>query len=163
MTFTPNINNEHAQDYFCPEPTFMLPSHGEKLHRQGRLPNIVQWLTRLSKLPWCNEKLMRTVTGTEAKFTPGSEVAPRSCEQALSSCSELTFPVLGNFCLHFLLKLPNEVDPFNGTRHLQLKTFARNGIISWLNTNGAEINNAVFRRFQAVLTKSKYISDKRIR
>ena len=26
--------------------------------RQGRLPGVVQWVTCLSKLPWCNDKLM---------------------------------------------------------------------------------------------------------
>ena len=33
-------------------------SHGEKLPRQGELPGVVQRVTRLSKLPRGNEKLM---------------------------------------------------------------------------------------------------------
>ena len=33
-------------------------SHGEKLPRQGGLPGVVQRVTRLSKLPRGNEKLM---------------------------------------------------------------------------------------------------------
>ena len=49
--FIPNINNEHAQDYFCPGTTFAFCSHGEKLPRQGWLPGVVQRVTRLSKLP----------------------------------------------------------------------------------------------------------------
>ena len=85
--FIPNINNEHAQDYFCPRANFAFRSHGEKLPRQDGLPSVVQQVTRLSKLPRGNEKLMWTVTGvrpcTEAKLTlgpihviPGQFIAP---------------------------------------------------------------------------------------
>ena len=56
--FFPNINKEHAQDYSCPGATFAFCSHGEKLPRQGGLPGVVQRVTRLSKLPRGNEKLM---------------------------------------------------------------------------------------------------------
>ena len=56
--FILNINNEHAQDYSCPKVTFAFCSHGQKLLRQGGLPSVVQRLTRLSKLPRGNEKLM---------------------------------------------------------------------------------------------------------
>ena len=56
--FILNINNEHAQDYSCPGATFAFCSHGEKLPRQDGLPGVVQRLTRLSKLPRGNEKLM---------------------------------------------------------------------------------------------------------
>ena len=56
--FILNINNEHAQDYSCPGATFAFCSHGEKLPRQGGLPGVVQRVTRLSKLPRGNEKLM---------------------------------------------------------------------------------------------------------
>ena len=56
--FIPNINNEHAQDYCCPETTFAFCSHGEKLSRQGGLPSVVQRVTRLSELPRVKEKLM---------------------------------------------------------------------------------------------------------
>ena len=58
LEFIPNIDNEHAQDYSCPGATFAFCSHGEKLPRQGGLPGVVQRVTRLSKLPWGNEKLM---------------------------------------------------------------------------------------------------------
>ena len=78
--FIPNINNEHAQGYSCPGATFAFCSHGEKLPRQGGLPGVVQRVTRLSKLPQGNEKLMWTVTSvrpcTEAKLTPGSVSCP---------------------------------------------------------------------------------------
>ena len=78
--FILNSNNEHAQDYFCPGATFAFCSHGEKLPRQGGVPGVLQRVTRLSKLPRGNEKLMSTVTGvrpcTEAKLTPGQRVAP---------------------------------------------------------------------------------------
>ena len=78
--FILNINNEHAQDYSCPGATFAFCSHGETLPRQGGLPGVVQRVTRLSKLPRGNEKLMWTVTGvrpcTEAKLTPGSVSCP---------------------------------------------------------------------------------------
>ena len=78
--FIPKINNEHAQDNSCPGATFAFCSHGEKLPRQGGLPGVVQRVTRLSKLPRGNEKLMWTVTGvrpcTEAKLTPGSVSCP---------------------------------------------------------------------------------------
>ena len=70
------VNNEQAQDYSCPGATLVFCSHGKKLPRQGRLPCGVQRVTRLSKLPQGNEKLMSTVTGvrpcTEAKLTQGS-------------------------------------------------------------------------------------------
>ena len=56
--FISNINNEHAQDYSCPRATFVFCSHGAKLPRQGGLPGVVQQVTRLSKLPRGNEKLM---------------------------------------------------------------------------------------------------------
>ena len=36
----------------------LLSVHMEKLPRQGRLPGVVQRVTRLSKLPQGNEKLM---------------------------------------------------------------------------------------------------------
>ena len=82
--FILNINNEHAQDYCCPGATFAFCSHGEKLPRQGGLPGVVQQVTRLSKLPRGNEKLMWTVTGvkpcTEVKLTPGSVELPRGNE-----------------------------------------------------------------------------------
>ena len=91
-----NINNEHAQDYSCPGVTFAFCSHGEKLPQQGGLPAVVQWVTRLSKLPRNNERLMWTVTGvrlcTEAKLTLGSVIVPGqwvvmwSCV-ALTACS----------------------------------------------------------------------------
>ena len=45
--FFENINKEHAQDYSCPGAIFAFCSHGEKLP-----------VTRLSKLPRGNEKLM---------------------------------------------------------------------------------------------------------
>ena len=56
--FIPNIDNEHAQDHSCPGATFAFCSHGEKLPRQDGLPGVVQRVTRLSKLPQGNEKLM---------------------------------------------------------------------------------------------------------
>ena len=58
VKFIPNINNEHAQDCSWPRATFTFCSHGEKLPRQGGLAGIVQRVTRLSKLPQDNEKLM---------------------------------------------------------------------------------------------------------
>ena len=77
-----NISNDHAQGYSCPRATFAFCSHGEKLHRQGRLPSVIQRVTRLSKLPRDNEKLMWTVTGvkpcTEAKLTPRPVSFPRA-------------------------------------------------------------------------------------
>ena len=48
--FIPNINNEHAQGYSCPGPTFEFCSLGEKLPRQGGLPGVVQRVTRLSEV-----------------------------------------------------------------------------------------------------------------
>ena len=42
----------------APAATFMFCSHGAKLPQQGRLPGVVQWVTRLSKLPRGNKKLM---------------------------------------------------------------------------------------------------------
>ena len=78
--FIANIDNKNAQDYSCPRATFAFCSHGEKLPWQGGLPGVVQRVTRLSKLPRGNEKLMWTVTGvrpcTEAKLTPGSVSCP---------------------------------------------------------------------------------------
>ena len=56
--FILNINNEHALDYSCPGATFAFRSHGEKLPRQGGLADVVQWVTRLLKLPRRNEKSM---------------------------------------------------------------------------------------------------------
>ena len=53
--FILNINNEYAQDYSCPAATFALCSHGEKLPRQGRLPDVVQRVYHLSKLPQGSE------------------------------------------------------------------------------------------------------------
>ena len=80
VKFILNITNEHAQDYSCPGATFAFCSHGEMLPRQGGLPGVVQRVTRLSKLPWGNEKLMWTVTGvspcTEAKLSTGSVSCP---------------------------------------------------------------------------------------
>ena len=58
MKFFLDINNEHAQDYSCPRATFAFCSHIEKLPRQGGLPGVVQRVTRLSKLPRGNEKLI---------------------------------------------------------------------------------------------------------
>ena len=79
--FILNINNEHAQDYSCPGATFSFCSQGENAFCS---PGVVQRVTRLSKLPRGNEKLMWTVTGvrpcTEAKLTPGS----LSCPGAMS-------------------------------------------------------------------------------
>ena len=49
--FIPNINNEYMQDCSCPRATFAFCSNGEKLLRQGGLPDVVQQVTRLSKLP----------------------------------------------------------------------------------------------------------------
>ena len=78
--FIRNIKIEHAQDCSCPEATFAFCSHGKKLPRQGGLPGVGQRVTRLSKLPRGNEKLMWTFTGvrpsTEAKLTPGSVSYP---------------------------------------------------------------------------------------
>ena len=42
----------------APGQLFAFCSHGEKSPRQGGLPGVVQRVTRLSKLPWDNEKLM---------------------------------------------------------------------------------------------------------
>ena len=42
----------------CPGASFASYSHGAKLPRQGRLLDDVQRVTRLSKLPGGNEKLM---------------------------------------------------------------------------------------------------------
>ena len=53
-----NINNEHAQDYYCPRATFAFCSHGEKLPWQGGLSGVIQRVTRLSKLPRGKEKLV---------------------------------------------------------------------------------------------------------
>ena len=82
--FILNINNEREQDYSCPGTTFVFCSHGEMLPWQGRLPGIVKWVTRLSKLPQGKDKFMWTVTDarpyTEAKLTPGSV----SCAEAMS-------------------------------------------------------------------------------
>ena len=50
-----NINNEHAQDYPYPGATFAFCAHGEKSPSQGRLPGVVQ---RVSKLPRGKEKFM---------------------------------------------------------------------------------------------------------
>ena len=38
----------------------------------------------------------------------------------------------------------------------------QNGIISWSNTNEANIKNAVLRHFQAILREFKYASGKRV-
>ena len=92
--FILNINNEHAHNYSCPGATFAFCSHGEKLPWQGRLPGVVQRVTRLSKLPRGKEKFMWTVTDVRpCTKTPGSVscprqwAVPRSCEQALKGCS----------------------------------------------------------------------------
>ena len=53
--FIPNINNEYMQDYSA---TFAVCSHGEKLPQLGGLSSVVQLVTRLSKFPRGNEKLM---------------------------------------------------------------------------------------------------------
>ena len=78
--FTPNINNEHAQDYSCPRATFAFCSHGEKLSWQGQLPGVVQWVTHLSKLLRGKDKFMWTVTDirpcSEAKLTPRQWAVP---------------------------------------------------------------------------------------
>ena len=99
--FIPNNNNEHEQDYSCPEETFAFCSHGEKLARQGGLPGVVQRVTRLSKLPRGNGKLMWTVTGvrpcTEAKLTPGSV----SCSGAMSIGMKITHPRVGQYKKNF--------------------------------------------------------------
>ena len=42
----------------APEQRFAFCSNREKLPRQGGLPGVVQRVTRLSKLPRGNEKLM---------------------------------------------------------------------------------------------------------
>ena len=80
--FIPNINNEREQDYSCLLATFAFCSHGEKLPWQGRLPGIVQWVTRLSKLPRGKDKFMWTVTDvrpyTESKLTLGSVSCPET-------------------------------------------------------------------------------------
>ena len=96
--------NEHAQDYSCPEATFAFCSHGEKLPRQGGLPGVVQRVTRLSKLPRGNRKLMWTVTGVRQSWprgqwvAPGQWVVPGSCEQALSYCSlNINLPIKCRF------------------------------------------------------------------
>ena len=84
LKFILNINNEDAQDYSCPGAIFEFCSHGEKSPWQGRLPGVVQRVTRLSKLPRVKEKFMWTVTDvrpcTEGKLTPGSV----SCPEAMS-------------------------------------------------------------------------------
>ena len=100
--FILNINNEHARDYSCPGATFAFCSYGEKLPRQGGLPGVVQWVTRLSKLPRGNEKLMWTVTDvrpcTEVKMTPGSV----SCPGAMS-CPGIMWTGLTEIILFHLL------------------------------------------------------------
>ena len=106
--FILNINNKHAQDYSWSGATFAFCSNGEKLPRQGGLPGVVQGVTRLSKLPLDNEKLMWTVTDvgpcTEVKLTPGSVswpwamscpgimwTGPNNLQQSLTPNSKLTF------------------------------------------------------------------------
>ena len=77
--FIPNINNEHAQDYSCQGATSVFCSHGEKLPWQGRLPGVVQWVTRLSKLPQGNEKLVNSYkcqTVHRGKVDPGVSELP---------------------------------------------------------------------------------------
>ena len=76
--FILNINNEHAQDYSFAAYAFC--SHGEKLPRQGGLPGVVQRVTRLSKLPRGNEKLMWTVIMHRDKVDPGVSELPRGNE-----------------------------------------------------------------------------------
>ena len=82
--FIPNINNEQAQGYSCPRAIFAFCSHGEKLPRQDGLPGVVQWVTRLSKLPQGNEKLMWTVnrrqTVQRGKVDAGVSELPRGNE-----------------------------------------------------------------------------------
>ena len=98
--FIPNINNEHAQEYSCLRTTFAFCSHGEKLPRQGRLPGVVQRVTRPSKLPRGNEKLMWTVTAvrpcTEAKLTLRSVSCPgaMSCPGIMWTVPEMRLRVL---------------------------------------------------------------------
>ena len=58
LKFITNINNELAQDCSCPGATSAFCSHGEKLPKQGGLPGVARRVTRLSKLPQDNEKLM---------------------------------------------------------------------------------------------------------
>ena len=80
LKFILNINNKHEQVYTIPRTTFSFCSYGAKLPWQGWLPGVVQRVTRLSKLPKRNEKLMWTVTGvrprTKAKFSLGSVSCP---------------------------------------------------------------------------------------
>ena len=92
-----NINNERAQDYSCPGASSPFCAHGEKLPWQGRLPGVVQWVTRLSKLPRARRNLweqLQTSDHAPRQSRPwGQWVAPRqwavpgSCEQALKGCS----------------------------------------------------------------------------
>ena len=81
--FILNINNEHAQGYSCPGATFAFCSHREKLPRQGGIPGVPQRVTRLSKLPRGNEKLVnsyRRQTVHRGKVNPGVIELPRGNE-----------------------------------------------------------------------------------
>ena len=122
--FILNINNEHAQDYSCPGATFAFCSHGEKLPRQGGWPGVVQRVTRLSKLPRGNEKLMWTVTGvrpcTEAKLTPGSV----SCPGAMSCPGIMwTGPKTQCFIEHQLKRNNKEVIAYLRDKHFECCIF----------------------------------------
>ena len=58
LKFILNINNEDEQVYTIPRTTFSFCSYVAKLSWQGWLPDVVQRVTRLSKFPQGNEKLM---------------------------------------------------------------------------------------------------------
>ena len=82
--FILNINNEDAQDYSCPGPTFAFCSHREKSPWQGRLPGVVQRVTRLLKLPRGKDKnhvnSYRRQTMHRGKVDPGVSELPRGNE-----------------------------------------------------------------------------------
>ena len=44
--------------------------------------------------------------------------------------------------------------------YLHLELSIKNGMISWFNTNDANIKNPILRQFQAVLREFKYVSRK---
>ena len=55
-------------------------SHGQKLPRQGGLPGVVQWVSRLSKLPQDNENSCEQSQASDhtQRMTPGSVSCPRA-------------------------------------------------------------------------------------
>ena len=75
--FILNINNEREQDYSC-------PGAREKLPLQGRLPGVVQWVTRLSKLPRGKGQIhvnsYRRQIMHRGKVDPGVSELPRGNE-----------------------------------------------------------------------------------